>query len=508
MVGVHMATSAIQMSYAKNVVSRTMHGTFQELSFAARVRNVGFGKRVAFHWCGEDGVWTETPAEFRAALPDGDELWGADLAVPLTRDSAIPGNVQFAACLEHDGQKQWDSRGGENYRSDADSGAIVFEPVDVLAIGVASRLPDGLVSLPVEVAVRQALAPEAVIVHWTDDGWATQHAAPAYFRRNHWDRRIGSNARNPNRYGWGVWAARLPLRQAYRVEFAVECRTKTGAVWDNRGGLNHRTQRGTLKVLTLNLHTYQEENQLEKFATIARAIRERGIDLVCFQEVGEHWNDGAGDWASNAARLINEQLPAPYHLPVDWSHLGFERFREGVAILSRHPFVFTDSGYVSDNQDPYDIHSRKIVMAQVQVPYFGLVNVFSAHLSWPSGGFYPQFERLQKWADDKQTPETTATLVCGDFNVPAGSEAYRAIVDTGEFEDQYLKIAAPPAFQKIFRERTGDAAALLARDGRIDYLWLRRGDRLRAIAAEELFTPARYGRVSDHAGYEVEFELR
>ena len=98
--------------------------------------------------------------------------------------------------------------------------------------------------------------------------------------------------------------------------------------------------------------------------------------------------------------------------------------------------------------------------------------------------------------------------MCGDFNIPAGSEAYRAIVDTGEFEDQYLKIAAPPAFQKIFRERTGDAAALLARDGRIDYLWLRRDDRLRAIAAEELFTPARYGRVSDHTGYLVEFELR
>ena len=503
-----MATSALQMIYAKNVVSRTVQGTFQELSFALRVRNVGFGKRVAVRWCGEDGAWREIPAEYRAPLPDGDETWVAETAVPLTKHAAIPGNIQFAAYVEHDGQTYWDSRHGQNYQSDADSGVIVFEPTDVRVVGCSPRLPDGLVSLPLEIAVRQETEPEAVTVHWTTDGWNTQQAAPAYFRRHHWDRTCGSNARNPNRYGWAVWAARLPLRQAYRVEFAVECRTKRGIVWDNRGGLNYRAQHGTFKVLTLNLHTWQEEDQLEKFATVARAIRERKIDLVCLQEVGEHWNDGAGDWASNAARIINENLPAPYHLHTDWSHLGFDKFREGVAILSRHPFVFTDAGYVSDSTDPYDIHARKIVMAQVRVPYVGLVNVFSAHLSWPSGGFHPQFERLQAWVTEKQTPEVAATLVCGDFNIPAGGEAYRTVVDTGEFEDQYLKIANPPAFQKTFRARTPGALDALAGDGRIDYLWLRNGGCLRAIAAEELFTPARYGRVSDHTGYCVEFERR
>ena len=102
----------------------------------------------------------------------------------------------------------------------------------------------------------------------------------------------------------------------------------------------------------------------------------------------------------------------------------------------------------------------------------------------------------------------TPWLIGGDFNISAGSEAYRHIVDTGEYEDQYLKIAAPPVFQKVFRERAPDALRRLAADGRIDYVWLRNGSRLRAIAAEELFTASRYGRVSDHTGYLVEFELR
>ena len=503
-----MALRAIQLIYVKNIISRTVNGTFQEISFAVRVRNVGHGKRVSIHWCGEDGRWQETPAEFRCALAGGDEAWVAELAVPLTTESAIPGNIQFAACLEHEGTRHWDSRFGGNYQSDADSGVIVFEPVDVRVAGCSPRLPPGLVSLPLEVAVRQELEAEAVTVHWSVDGWNTRHAAHAYFRRDHWDRSTGSNARNPNRYGWGAWAARIPLQHAYRVEFAVECRARRGTVWDNHDGLNYRAQHGTLKAMTLNLHTYQEEDPLRKFELVARAIRERGVDLVCLQEVGENWNGGAGDWASNAARIINSHLPEPYHLRADWSHLGFDRYREGVAILSRHPFVFTDSGYVSDSQDPYDIHSRKIVMAQVQVPYFGLINVFSAHLSWPSGGFYPQFDRLQRWAAEKHAPEATATLLCGDFNISAGSEAYRHIVDTGEFEDQYLKIVKPAAFQSVFRDRQGDALRLLEQDGRIDYLWLRNGSRLRAIAAEELFTPTRYGRVSDHTAYEVEFELR
>ena len=500
--------AAIQFIYVKNVISRTVGGTFQEISFALRVRNFGFGKQVAVHWCGEDGAWQVTPAEFRCVLAGGDEAWVAEVAVPLTVESAIPGNIQFAAYVEHEGVVQWDSRFGQNYRSDADSGVIVYEPVDVRAVGCSPRLPAGLVSLPLEVAVRQEAGPEAVTVHWSTDGWNTQHAALAYFRRDHWDRSIGSNARNPNRYGWEVWAARIPLQHAYNVEFAVECRTRRGTVWDNHGGLNYRARHGTLKVLTLNLHTYQEEDQLRKFEQVARAIREQEIDIACLQEVGENWNDGAGDWASNAARIINSHLPEPYQLHTDWSHLGFDRYREGVAILSRYPFVYADSGYVSDGQDPYDIHARKIVMAQVQVPYFGRLNMFSAHLSWPSDGFYPQFERLQKWAGEKQTPEVVATLVCGDFNISAGSEAYRTIVDTGEYEDQYLKIAAPRTFQKIFRERAPDALRLLALDGRIDYLWLRQDNRLRAIGAEELFTANRYGRVSDHTGYLVEFEPR
>ncbi len=498
----------IQLISVKNIISRTVNGTFQEISFAVRVRNMGHGKQVEIHWCGEDDVWQVLPAAYRFEASEGGELWRAEVSFPLTMKSSIPGNIQFAARVEFNGETYWDSHFGLNYRSEADSGVIVFEPVETKVLEFHPILKPGRVALPIEVAVRQAIGPESVTIHWSVDGWVTQHHTPAYFRRNHWDLSAGSNARNPNRYGWGVWVGSIPLQHAYRLEYAVECRTASGVFWDNRGGRNYATKRSTLRVMTLNLHTYQEPDQQEKFKQIAKAITEKKIDLVCLQEVGEHWNNGEGDWASNAARIINSHLPEPCHLHTDWSHLGFDRFREGVAILSRYPFVYTDAGYVSDSQDPYDIHSRKVVMAQVRVPYFGLLNVFSAHLSWPSDGFFPQFDRLRAWAAQRHTPEVMATLLGGDFNITAGTEAYRHIVDTGEYEDQYLKIRDSSVFQQVFRKRQGDTMLLLAEDGRIDYLWLRNGNRLRAVYAEELFTPERYGRVSDHTAYWVEFEQR
>jgi maltose 6'-phosphate phosphatase len=136
----------LRFIYVRNMISRTVNGTFQELSFAVRVRNLGFGKRVAIHWCGEDGNWRESPADFRCALDGGDEVWVADLALPLTIETSIPGNIRFAACLEHGG-----SGTGQPPRPqlsiDADSGVIVFEPVDVRVTGCRPHLPAAMVSL-------------------------------------------------------------------------------------------------------------------------------------------------------------------------------------------------------------------------------------------------------------------------------------------------------------------------------------------------------------------------
>jgi maltose 6'-phosphate phosphatase len=230
--------------------------------------------------------------------------------------------------------------------------------------------------------------------------------------------------------------------------------------------------------------------------------------VVCLQEVGEPWANGNGDWNFNAAKIIRDRLSQHYHLHTDWSHIGFDRYREGVAVLSRYGFVTTDAGYVSANQDVHSINSRKVVMVQVNVPYIGLVNVFSAHLSWPSGGFFEQFDRLRAWANNRHNGGVAATFLCGDFNVKAGSEGYQAVVRTCEYDDQYLAATSHDVFEKVFRRRSPHIESHLAKDGRIDFIFMQKRSSLKAVAARELFTnDDYYGRVSDHTGYCVEFEV-
>jgi maltose 6'-phosphate phosphatase len=230
------------------------------------------------------------------------------------------------------------------------------------------------------------------------------------------------------------------------------------------------------------------------------------VDIVCLQEVAELWNNGKGDWPTNTARIINERLKSPYHLVTDWSHLGFDRYREGVAVLSRYPIERHLGRYVSSSRDPYSIHSRKVVMAQVRVPYVGLINVFSSHLSWWEDGFAEQFENLRQWAADEHTPQVTTTMLCGDFNIKAGSRGYQFVVDSNEYDDQYLAANSPQVFRRVFTTRDAHWERCLDEDHRIDYVFLRKGSGLAATAGRAVFTEQDYGRVSDHFGYLMTFE--
>ena len=171
------------------------------------------------------------------------------------------------------------------------------------------------------------------------------------FQENALGQERRSSARNPNRYDTSIWVSQLKVDDAFRVQYAIACETPTSTIWDNNFGQNYSARRQRLKILTLNLHYYQEENQDAKFSQIARAIDDLDIDIVCLQEVGENWNEGQGDWNSNAARIIRDRLRGHYHLHTDWSHLGFDRYREGIAVLSKYDFVMNDAGYVSSSQD-------------------------------------------------------------------------------------------------------------------------------------------------------------
>ncbi|MFI3135523.1 MAG: hypothetical protein QX197_01965 [Methylococcaceae bacterium] len=147
-------------------------------------------------------------------------------------------------------------------------------------------------------------------------------------------------------------------------------------------------------------------------------------------------------------------------------------------------------------------------MGQIAVPGIGLINVFSAHLSWWEGGFSEQFKRLSAWAAEKQTPELKATLLCGDFNITAGSNGYDLVVKLNEYDDQFLAANSQGVFDKIFKVNDPYWQHDLSDDYRIDYIFMNKASELQVTSGSVLFTEQDYGRVSDHCGYLMSFEPR
>lgn len=501
--------SAIRLVYAQSVISAKAGYSAQEFEFAILVKNLAYSKHVAVHWAGEDNVWHVLPARFQHSAGRGRELWLAKTSYRCSLAGRLPGTIRFALHYLIADREYWDNNHHGNYFLQADAGVLLGPGVLLSQIGFSPKLSQGETVQSVAVAVHRSLQARQLFLRWTIDSWKTYRQTRCFVERDYWYQARQSYAGNPNEFGLSVWSGRIKARSAFRVEYAIGCETERGEIWDNNFGRNYIASRAGLKILTLNLHCYQEADQEEKFREIARAIHEQDIDIACLQEVGEEWNDGQGNWQSNAAKIIQDRLRERglyYHLYTDWSHIGFDRYREGSAILSKYGFVKQDAMYVSASHDIHNIHSRKVIMAQVHFPYVGLINIFSVHLSWWADGFWQQFVKLWQWADGADSDQVVATFLCGDFNTKAGSQGYMLIADSGGFEDQFLRATSPAVFAKVFKDPLPRQGESLAGDGRIDYLFAKRHSRMKPTSSRILFTDQDYRRVSDHVGYLVEFE--
>lgn len=484
----------IELLAVENTLSRKKTGHQQNLKFLLAVENTDRNKQVDVIWAGHDGVWHTLPAEYQGPRGDHQEFWQACVSVNARLAKKLPGDIRFALCLRCHGDEFWDNNQGWNHHCRQGSGLTLTGELPLQNLSFKQHLEDDQQFASIKVALPPGITADSVFVHWTRDNW--RHSQQTLCHRDKRQKPEGAQ----------IWSARLKVQDTFALEYSICCKTRYQELWDNNFGRNYRLSRSPLKVMILNLHCYQEEQQDYKLSQIAQAIDAEAADIVCLQEVAEHWNDGHGDWASNAANIINQRLKQSLHLYTDWSHRGFDQYREGVAILSRYPLEHKESRYVSHNQDPYSIHSRKVVMGQIQVPYLGGINVFSAHLSWWEDGFQSQFDHLCQWAESRLNAQVNTTLLCGDFNIAAGSLGYQQVVHGQQYEDQYLAANHHGLFEQIFRVDDPHWGGQLADDYRIDYIFMNKDSDLRVTSAKVLFTDNDYGQVSDHCGYLMIFE--
>ncbi|ERI89712.1 endonuclease/exonuclease/phosphatase family protein [Clostridiales bacterium oral taxon 876 str. F0540] len=280
-----------------------------------------------------------------------------------------------------------------------------------------------------------------------------------------------------------------------------------------------------LKIMTLNLHTYQELNSenfrslddfFEAYANvneiIADTIKEKDLDIIFLQEAAQHKDMPVvmGNGNTNIKKynvilelqkLLKEKYKLGYNFIWDWSHYGWDVWEEGIGILTRFDIKKMQSCYVSSKTDKNDIFSRKVVKGVLSLPKKDL-DVYSAHLNWWEKGFKEDIDNLFKWIEESDA--SSNFVLAGDFNNAAGGTGYNYLM-TKTINGQKIIDVDFKASSDNFNRATirGDA---FNSTQRIDYIITSDKKDTKVIKSECIFATDE-DRVSDHMGIIAEIEI-
>jgi len=266
-------------------------------------------------------------------------------------------------------------------------------------------------------------------------------------------------------------------------------------------------------ILTMNMHTYQESFQNEKFNLITDVIGKMDIDFVALQECAQNKASTITSGIirnDNMALIITDRLKAKYNINYNfiwnWAHYGWDVWEEGVAVLSKHPLQNSEDRYISASMGTSSITSRKVIYGSYNTSD-GLFNIFSAHTHWrltiDDEEQNNQITKIKLMAAEKQSAGAeTPTLICGDFNGnPTSdfpwSEGYNTMMMNNEYTDSYF-LAYPDANTKPAQSQHNTIGGDFP--GRIDYIFMKNNAHLEVVESQIIFTPTLVGTISDHFG--------
>lgn len=198
-----------------------------------------------------------------------------------------------------------------------------------------------------------------------------------------------------------------------------------------------------MKLLTLNTHSWREENQQQKITALAKAIVEGKYDVIAFQEVNQRVEaavvDENGLKEDNfmlAVKAEVEKLGGPvYEGCWKMSKVVRGEFEEGSSIMSRYPITAVDCFPVTQNTSIEELKTRRIIKASIN--YKGkIVDIYSCHLGWWHDEIEPFEYQIQQFTN--HIDSSRFALFMGDFNNNANirEEGYDYLLAQG-FKDTY-----------------------------------------------------------------------
>lgn len=263
-----------------------------------------------------------------------------------------------------------------------------------------------------------------------------------------------------------------------------------------------------MKLLTINVHAWMEEQQEEKLERLAQTIAEKKYDVIALQEVNQEISAPrvsrelkADNYGLLLVNRLKELVGDVYSYFWSNSHIGYSRYDEGIALLTKLPVYEVDSFYCSQHQTVDSILSRKVL--GVTLSYKGqLVDVYSCHINLPDCDGEDQLENVRTIVERSQTERLK--ILMGDFNTDAISDkkSYEAIKNLGLY-DSYELTADKDA--GITAEKAIDGWTGHAQGKRLDYIFLNQERSI--LSSRVIFNGNNKLPISDHYGVEIIVDL-
>lgn len=190
-----------------------------------------------------------------------------------------------------------------------------------------------------------------------------------------------------------------------------------------------------MRLLTLNCHSWIEENQLEKIKYLAKVIKEKQYDVIALQEVSQSIdkdivnNDIKED---NFVYILIKELEKlgeiNYKYSWTFSHIGYDIYEEGLCILTKHKIEDIETFYITKSSDKSFYKSRKIIRCNIKIDNKN-INFFSCHLGW----WNDEEESFKNQVDNLLRKANGLSFIMGDFNNNAmiRNEGYDYLLSKG-----------------------------------------------------------------------------
>lgn len=272
-----------------------------------------------------------------------------------------------------------------------------------------------------------------------------------------------------------------------------------------------------MNLLTLNTHSWLEDEAERKLQQLVEKIVEADYDIIALQEVNQlvesavvSQSDLVNFCSVSGQKSIHEDNFAyclikklamegrSYYWSWDMSHIGYDIYEEGNALLSKNPLT-SEAMIVSETSNYQDYRTRKLLIGNTLFQGKEIC-VVSTHLSWwqdKNSGFAFEWQQLEQ----RLLTENKPLFLLGDFNNPAQEAGYLLV------EKSPLAIIDS---YSIAKTKNGEATVEQAIDGwkentrklRIDYIFV--PETSIVYSHQIVFDGENAPIISDHFGIEIE----